>query len=94
MMSAFYVARVKVKDSEKLEEYASQAFPIMASFGGELLCKGDLQANNQGDKDHDFTVVMQFPDLAKLNEAFNSDSYQAIVPIRRTAADVTISIYQ
>lgn len=93
-MSAFYIARVTIKDGEKLQDYSSKAMPIMVSFGGKLLSKGDLQADKQGNKSHDFTVIMQFPDLSKLNEALNSDSYQAIVPIRQAAADVSISIYQ
>jgi len=45
-------------------------------------------------KQHDFSVVMKLPNLDMLNEALDSESYQAIVPIRLAAADVTISVYQ
>ena len=93
-MSAFYVARVKVKDSVKLQEYSNKALPIFASFGGELMGKGELQTSNQNTKDHDFAVVMQFPNLDILNAALNSDLYQAILPIRHAAADVNITVYQ
>ena len=93
-MSAFYVARVKIKDGVKLQDYSSKAMSIFASFGGELVSKGELQTDDKGAKDHDFAVVMQFPNLDKLNEAFHSDLYQAIVPIRQAAAEVNIAVYQ
>jgi uncharacterized protein (DUF1330 family) len=93
-MTAFYVAQVKIKDELKLQDYSSKAMSIFISFGGELVAKGTLQTNNQDIKSHDFSVVMQFPNLDMLNEALNSDSYQAIVPIRLAAANVTISVYQ
>ena len=93
-MTAFYVAQVKIKDELKLQDYSSKAMSIFISFGGELVAKGALQTNNQDIKSHDFSVVMQFPNLDMLNEALNSDSYQSIVPIRLAAADVTISVYQ
>jgi len=93
-MTAFYIVKVKIKDEKKLQDYSSKAIPIFTSFGGELLAKGALQTNEQNVKDHDFSVVMQFPSLDMLNEALNSPSYRAIIPIRLEAADVTISIYQ
>ena len=92
-MSAFYIARVKIKDQLQLEVYASKALPIFASFGGELLSKGQLQSDDQLLADHDFAVVMAFPSLEILNKALKSDAYQNIIPIRQMAADVTISCY-
>ena len=93
-MSAFYVARVKIKDGVKLQDYSSKAMSIFASFGGELVSKGELQTDEQSVKDHDLVVVMQFPNLDKLNEALKSDLYQSIVSIRQAAAEVNITVYQ
>ncbi len=58
------------------------------------MSKGELQTDKPDEKDHDFAVVMQFPNFDMLNEALNSDLYQAIVPIRREATSVNISTYQ
>jgi len=93
-MPAFYVAQVKIKDGVKLQDYSSKAMPIFISFGGELVSKGELQTDSLNEKDHDFAIVMQFPNLDMLNDALNSDSYQAILPIRYAAADVNITVYQ
>lgn len=93
-MTAFYIARVKVKNEEKLQDYSSKAMEIFSGFQGEIISKGQLQKNDQQSQDHDFAVVMQFPTLEKLNQAINSDEYQAILPIRNAGADVNISIYQ
>jgi uncharacterized protein (DUF1330 family) len=93
-MSAFYIARVKVKDEVKLQSYSSKAMEIFSGFQGELLSKGQLQKSANQSQNHDFAVVMQFPTLEKLNQAINSDAYQAILPIRHAGADVNISIYQ
>jgi uncharacterized protein (DUF1330 family) len=93
-MSAFYVARIKVKDGEKLQDYSAQALPIFASYGGKLVTKGDLKFSTDSSSEHDFAVVMQFSNLEMLNKALNSDSYQNILPIRHAAAEVNISVYQ
>jgi len=93
-MSAFYVARVKVKDEVKLQNYSSRALPIFNSFQGELVSRGKLQKSSEESESHDFAVVIQFPSLKKLNQALDSSAYQAILPIRHAAADVNISIYQ
>lgn len=93
-MPAFYVARVKVKDEVKLQDYSSKAMDIFTGFQGEIVSKGQLQKSSEVVENHDFAVVMQFPSLEKLNLAINSDAYKAILPIRHAAADVNISIYQ
>ncbi|VAW17368.1 hypothetical protein MNBD_ALPHA11-765, partial [hydrothermal vent metagenome] len=39
-MSAFFVASSRIKDPEKLMEYAKKAMPTIVAFEGKLLAKG------------------------------------------------------
>lgn len=43
---------------------------------------------------HDHVAVIKFPDMNNPEVAFASDAYQAIVPLRDQAADVTIVKYE
>ena len=47
-----------------------------------------------GDFQHSNTVVIRFPSIEALNNWFNSEDYQALIPIREQAADVDLISYQ
>jgi len=93
-MAAFFIAQVKLKDGEKFQAYAAQAKAIFADYGAELITRGKAMGSIAGDVTHDAVAVMKFPDMQKLEAAFATDAYQAIVPLRDEAADITIVKYE
>ena len=93
-MAAFFIAQVKLKDGEKFQAYAAQTKAIFAEFGAELVTRGKAMGSIAGDATHDIVAVMKFPDMEKLEAAFATDAYQAIVPLRDEGADITIVKYE
>ena len=93
-MAAFFIAQVKLKDGEKFQAYAAQAKAIFADYGAELITRGKAMGSIAGDVTHDAVAVMKVPDMQKLEAAFATDAYQAIVPLRDEAADITIVKYE
>ena len=93
-MPAFFVAQVKLKDGKKFQAYAAQTKSIFADYGGQLVTRGKAMGSIAGNVSHDAVAILEFPDMQKLEAAFASDAYQAIVPLRDEAADITIVKYE
>jgi len=92
-MSAFFIATVTVKNPEKMQAYAKAAADTFAPFGGEITLRGKAVATLAGDLDHENIGLVRFPDMDSLNRWFSSPAYQAIIPLRKEAADMTIVAY-
>ena len=93
-MPAFFIAQVKVKDGEKFQAYGAKAKAIFADFGAEVVARGNATGSIAGDLSHDVAAIIKFPDMEKLEAAFATDAYQAIIPLRDEAADLTIVKYE
>ena len=93
-MPAFFIAQIRLKDDEKFQAYAAQAKAIVTEFGAESIARGKLMGAIAGDVSHNAAAIIKFPDMQKLEAAFASDAYQAIVPLRNEAADITIVKYE
>ena len=79
-MAAYVIARIDVTDLEAYKEYASQTVAIAESFGGRFLVKAGAyeQIEGSGPERH---VVIEMPDMETARTFYNSDAYQAILPI-------------
>lgn len=79
-MAAYVIARIDVSDLDAYKEYASQTVAIAESFGGKFLVKAGAfeQVEGAGPDRH---VVIEMPDVATAKTFYNSDVYQAILPI-------------
>ncbi|MEM7172012.1 MAG: DUF1330 domain-containing protein [Pseudomonadota bacterium] len=92
-MGAFFIVTVTVKDPEKFQEYAAKAGPTFAAFGGKLITKGKAEKTLAGHSDHKTAAVIGFPDIEALHSWYQSDAYQALIPLRDAAADMTMTSY-
>jgi len=92
-MTAFFVAAVTVKDPVKFQEYAEKAGATFAAHGGEPVLRGKVNSALVGAINHQATGIVKFPSHEALAAWFGSPEYQAIVPLRDEAADMTITTY-
>lgn len=92
-MNAFVIATITVKNPEKMKEYAAAAGPTVAAHGGEMLLRGSFSTALAGKSDPHMTGVMRFPDLATAEGWYASNAYQAIIPLREEACDMTLLAY-
>jgi uncharacterized protein (DUF1330 family) len=93
-MSAFFVARVSVKDGAKFQEYAQKAGATFGAHGGELVLRGAVTGALAGTRDHQSVGIVKFPSAEALSAWYASPEYQALIPLRDEAADMAITTYE
>ena len=92
-MSAYLIGHITVKDTDKWKTYVEGVRKSILPFGAEVLFRGKLATVLAGEHPHQNTVVIKFPDQPTLQQWYNSDEYQGLIPIRDEAADVVITSY-
>lgn len=89
-MSTCVIGHITVKDEEKWAQYRAQVPATLAPWGAELLFRGQLAEVLDGQHRHTDTVVIRFPDRAAADGWHHSPAYQALIPLRRQAADLDL----
>jgi uncharacterized protein (DUF1330 family) len=93
-MSAYAIGQITVKDSAKWAEYRGLLSETLVPWGGEILLRGKQAKVLSGQYRHSDTVVIRFPDMESLQRWHDSPAYQALVPLRDSAADVDLIRYE
>ena len=93
-MSAFILFNVNVKNPEGLKNYSSQVPATLEEFGGSLVAKGNHSSFLEGDVGSDLIGLFSFPDIERAHQWYGSKAYQALIPQRDAAAQVTVVSYQ
>ncbi|VAW78618.1 hypothetical protein MNBD_GAMMA13-695 [hydrothermal vent metagenome] len=92
-MSAFFVATSSIKDPEKFQLYAKKAGETFSRHAAEPVLRGKFEGILKGNADHHVVGIIKFPTVEALREWYDSDAYQALVPLRDEAADMTVCVY-
>jgi len=92
-MSAFFIATVTVKDTEKFQEYATKSKATFDLFDAEVIARGKHQGALTGNANHQAAAIVKFKDMDTLEKWYHCDEYQALISLRDQAADMTISKY-
>jgi len=93
-MTAFFVATSHIKDPQKFAEYGAKAGSTLASFGGKLVLRGKAEDALSGHCDHHAIGIIQFSKMDDLKAWFKAPAYQALIPLRNEAADMTLVTYE
>jgi uncharacterized protein (DUF1330 family) len=94
-MSAYLVVNFeKVKDQDKLKEYSEKVSPYTAKYGGSLLAASPEPMVLEGNLNSIRTLIIEFPDLASLNQWYESPDYQPLKELRQAGVDATLSIVE
>ena len=93
MSKAWLIGHITIKDAAKWAEYRSRVPATLAPFGAELVFRGTLAQVLSGKHGHSDVVVAGFPDRAALDAWHASPAYQALIPLRREAAEVDLLSY-
>ena len=72
----------------------TKAIETMKSFGGELVLRGEAEGALVGSVNHQFVGIAKFPEMASLNSWYESEAYQALIPLRDEAAETAIVKYE
>ncbi|MBX2857510.1 MAG: DUF1330 domain-containing protein [Cellvibrionaceae bacterium] len=92
-MPAYWVARVKVIDTEKYQEYTQLAAVALKKYGARVLARTDSPFVLEGDvaeSDAQFnrSVIIEFADLKTAQQCHRSPEYQRAKQARTHAAVV------
>ena len=90
-MTAFVIATAKIKDKDKFGEYGKAAGETVVAHGGSVIRRGQYNATLAGNRLYNASAILEFPDIEALNGWYNSTDYQAIIPLRNEACEMTIT---
>ena len=93
-MAAYLVGHITVKDDELWQRYVSGVQESISPFDAKVVFRGQLDKVLAGEHGHDLVVVIEFSDQSTLDNWFNSEKYQSLIPLRDKAADVIITTYK
>ena len=80
-MTSLVVVDLTPTDKTQLSEYSALAAETIKSFGGRFIAKGEIETLC-GEAKHLMKAVIEFPDKESALNWYNSDEYQAIIPLR------------
>jgi uncharacterized protein (DUF1330 family) len=85
-MSAYVIAEVSVADPGSYEEYKPLAGASVEANGGTYAVRGGAVESLEGEPVTGRIVVLRFESLEAARDWYNSDDYQAALPLRQAAA--------
>lgn len=94
MKPAYVIGNITVIDQDKWSEYCSKVPATLTPWKGELVFRGKQLNVLGGNYQHSDSVVIRFPNVEALNNWFNSDDYQSLIPTRELAANIDLISYQ
>ncbi len=87
------IGQITVKDDAKWATYCSLVPGTLSAWSASVVTRGTDAVVLNGEARGTELVVVRFPDMASAEGWYASPSYQALVPLRDEAADVTIVAY-
>lgn len=93
-MAAYLVGHITVKNDGLWQEYMAGVQESLAPFDCKIIFRGQLDRILAGQHDHNLVVVIEYPDQNTLDNWYDSEKYQSLIPLRDKAADVVITTYK
>lgn len=85
-MTAYVVIQVKVTDEEKYEAYKRRTPASLEKYGGKFLVRGGAQEDLEGSLEYSRIVLLEFPDVDRAKQWYNSPEYQEAKTLRAGAS--------
>ncbi len=93
-MPAYLIGHITIKNEDKWKDYVAGVGKSLIPYGAEIIFRGTRAIVLTGEHPHENTVVIKFADQSTLQQWYNSEEYQKLIPIRDEAADVVIIGYE
>jgi len=90
---SFAIGQVTIKDQQLWQQYKTALSATLNLYKGQVSFRGKVAEVLAGKETHTDVVLLQFSDINALNKWFYSTEYQEIIPLRDSAADVTLTSY-
>lgn len=86
-MSAYFIANIKINDSEEYQKYLDTCEEVFSKYDGEYLAVDDDPTILEGTWNYTKTVIIRFPSEDSFHNWYESKEYQEILKHRLEAAD-------
>lgn len=93
-MTAYVIGHIAIRNAARWAEYRRSVPETLEPFGGELVLRGQHATVLAGEHPYTDVVVLRFPSLEAASQWHASAAYQALIPLREQAADVTLIRYE
>jgi uncharacterized protein (DUF1330 family) len=91
-MPVYVVAQGRIENRDMLDEYVAKALPTIRSGGGRVLAFDESPEVVEGEVEHPRTVILEFPSREVFRAWYDSDAYQAILPLRLESTPGTLIV--
>lgn len=89
-MAAYLFAHIEVIDSVAYEEYRRLVPAVIEAHGGRYLSGGAEIEVLEWSHPSGRLVIVEFPNMARLKDFYESDSYRPLTAIRRRSTHSTL----
>ena len=89
-MAAYLIGNIEVTDPETYGKYREQVPATVAAYGGRYLVRGAAPEVMEGDWEPKRLVILEFENMEKAKEWYNSPEYDPVKAIRFKAATSNI----
>jgi len=94
MTEVYVIGHITVKNPEKWSEYCRSVPATIEPWKGVLVFRGKMASVLSGSHNHNDTVVIKFPDKEAVNSWHSSPEYQALIPLRKEAAQIELIVFE
>lgn len=91
-MSAYLIANVEVKDSERIKKYLASSPEILRKFSGRFLVRGGNVFIAEGDWKPERLVIVEFDTFEDAKNFWNSKDYEPLKKLRQESAKTDMII--
>lgn len=94
MKKGYVLLQVNVNDPEVFKKYPELSEKIISKFGGKYLFRGGEFEILEGSWDFKRNVLLEFENISKVQEWYNSSEYQEALKIRSNSATSNLIIIE
>jgi uncharacterized protein (DUF1330 family) len=94
MKKGYVLLQVNVNDPEVFKKYPELSEKIISKFGGKYLFRGGEFEVLEGSWDFKRNVLLEFENISKAQEWYNSSDYQEALKIRSNSATSNLIIIE
>jgi uncharacterized protein (DUF1330 family) len=84
-MAAYVIVEVTITDKELYEVYKKLTPAAITAFDGKFVVRGGASESLEGDWNPERVVILEFPNVDRAKEWWNSEQYSAAKAIRQKA---------
>ena len=93
-MSAYLIANITVTDPTGFAAYRDRVAPMIAAHGGRYLVRGGAVTPVEGEPGLDRVVVLEFPDMARLEAFYHGPDYAPLIAMRQAATVSRVALVE